>query len=135
MFDNLDGRRFYDPAVFYAQSKLANALFAKELSRRLGDRGIAVNSVDPGSARTRLSKGRVARLFMKSAEQAAATQALLAASPLAAGITGEYWRDCKISPDHAMLDDTALASRLWQVSQEIVDRDRFAGPQPLQRAA
>jgi WW domain-containing oxidoreductase len=135
MFDNLDGRHFYDPATFYAQSKLATALFAKELSRRLGDRGIAVNSVDPGSARTRLSKGFVARLFMKSADQAAATQALLAASPLAAGITGEYWRDCKISQDHALLDDAALATRLWEVSQEIVDRQQLAGRQPLLQAA
>jgi WW domain-containing oxidoreductase len=49
MFDNLDGRRFYKPFMFYGQSKLANALFAKELSRRLIARGIAVNSVHPGA--------------------------------------------------------------------------------------
>src|SRR6266404_1769644 len=31
MFDNLDGHRFYDPAIFYGQSKFAVALYAKEL--------------------------------------------------------------------------------------------------------
>ena len=90
MFDNLDGRQSYNPSMFYAQSKLANALYAKELSRRLTPRGIAVNSADPGAARTRIRKGFFARLFAKTAAQAAATQALLAASPEASGITGEY---------------------------------------------
>src|SRR3982074_3345990 len=51
MFDNLDGGRFYKPFTFYGQSKLANALFAKELSRRLSARGIAVNSLHPGATR------------------------------------------------------------------------------------
>jgi WW domain-containing oxidoreductase len=49
MFDNLDGHRFYKPFQFYGQSKLANALFAKELSRRVERRGIAVNSLHPGA--------------------------------------------------------------------------------------
>src|SRR6266481_2427068 len=51
MFDNLDGHRFYKPFTFYGQSKLANALFAKELARRLSARGIAVNSIHPGATR------------------------------------------------------------------------------------
>ncbi len=135
MFDNLDGHRFYDPSVFYAQSKLANALYAKELSRRLAPRGIAVNSADPGSARTRLRKGFFARLFAKSAAQAAATQALLAASPEASGITGEYWSDCKVSQGNALLQNTVLARRLWEISQEILDRCRRGGSASLQQAA
>lgn len=135
MFDNLDGHRFYDPSLFYAQSKLANALYAKELSRRLAPRGIAVNSADPGSARTRLRKGFFARLFAKSAAQAAATQALLAASPEASGITGEYWSDCKISPSNALLENLVLARRLWEISQEILDRGRRGGSASLQQAA
>jgi WW domain-containing oxidoreductase len=135
MFDNLDGHRFYDPPVFYAQSKLANALYAKELSRRLAPRGITVNSADPGAARTRLRKGLIKRLFAKTAAQAAATQALLAASPEAARITGEYWSDCKISQGDPLLQNIGLARRLWDVSQEILDRGRRGGSAALQRAA
>lgn len=135
MFDNLDGHRFYDPSTFYGQSKLANALYAKELSRRLSSRGIAVNSVDPGAARTRINKGYFARLFAKSAAQAASTQALVAASPQVSGITGQYWSDCRIGNGSPLLEDVVLATRLWDVSDEIVTRRSSSGKQSLQRAA
>jgi WW domain-containing oxidoreductase len=134
MFDNLDGGQFYDPSIFYAQSKLANALYAKELSRRLAARGIAANSADPGAARTRIRKGFFTRLFAKTAAQAAATQALLAASPEVSGITGECWSNCNIVAGNALLRDTVLARRLWDVSQEILDA-RSSGKSALPRAA
>jgi len=132
MFDNLDGRRSYSAPIFYGQSKLANALYAKELSCRLGARGIAVNAVDPGASRTALDReahprGRplaslLARLVTKSPAQGAATQTLLAASPLVAGISGEYWTDCKIAQGNPLMSDEGLAMRLWEVSEEIVVR-------------
>jgi len=130
MFDNLDGDRFYDPMTFYGQSKFAVALYAKELSRRLRGRGIAVNSLHPGATRgTGLRKNvglplRVVlspmQLFMKSASQGAATQTLLAASPLVTGITGEYWSDCRIAEGNPLLTDSNLEKRLWKVSAHIV---------------
>ncbi len=124
MFDNLDGNRFYEPAAFYAQSKLANALYAKELARRLRGRGIAVNAVDPGAARTKLNRRLASRLFARSAARAAATPALLAANPQTHGISGEYWRDCKIAPGNPLLEDAALAARLWNASARILDGRR-----------
>jgi len=135
MFDNLDGHRFYEPSTFYGQSKLANALYAKELSRRLSSRGIAVNSVDPGAARTRINTGYFARLFAKSAARAASTQALVAASPQVSGITGQYWSDCRIAKGSPLLGDAVLAARLWDVSDEIVTRRSSSDKQSLQRAA
>jgi NAD(P)-dependent dehydrogenase (short-subunit alcohol dehydrogenase family) len=103
---------------------------AKELSRRLRGRGIAVNSLHPGATRgtgVRKSLGRPLRvvqstmqLFMKSASQGAATQALLAASPQVTGVTGEYWSDCQIAEGSPRLNDTELATRLWEVSAQIV---------------
>jgi NAD(P)-dependent dehydrogenase (short-subunit alcohol dehydrogenase family) len=144
MFDNLDGHRFYKPFTFYGQSKLANALYAKELSRRLSSRGIAVNSVHPGAARTGLNKtmhlmlrflSSPARLFMKSAAQGAAGLALLAASPRVAGISGEYWADCKIAKGNPLLEDVGLARHLWDVSQELITRQMRLGASALQLAA
>src|SRR5258707_8041724 len=62
----------------------------------------------------------VARLFMKSAAQSAATAALLAASPLAAGISGEYWSNCQIARGNPLLADEVLAKRFWDTSEQIV---------------
>jgi WW domain-containing oxidoreductase len=145
MFDNLDGNRFYEPRAFYGQSKLANALFAKELSRRLGDRGITVNSLHPGATRgTRLNRSvrgplkivlSAAQLFMKSAPRGAATQALLAASPRVGGITGEYWSNCRIAKGNPLLEDAGLAERLWDASHEIVARYSVSPAKSLREAA
>jgi WW domain-containing oxidoreductase len=145
MFDNLDGNRFYEPRIFYGQSKLAIALFSKELSRRLGNRGIAVNSLHPGATRgTRLNRSLSAPLkillsaaqpFMKSAPRGAATQCLLAASPRISGITGEYWSNCRIVNGNPLLDDAGLAERLWDASHEIVARHSHSPAKPLRAAA
>jgi WW domain-containing oxidoreductase len=145
MFDNLDGSRFYDPRIFYGQSKLANALFAKELSRRVVDRGIAVNSLHPGATKgTRLNRSvsgalRIvlspAQLFMKSAPRGAATQALLAASPRVSGISGEYWANCRIAAGNPLLQDLGLGERLWDVSHEIVARHSATPVKTLREAA
>jgi WW domain-containing oxidoreductase len=130
LFDNLDGHRFYRPFAFYGQSKLACALFAKELSRRLAPRGILVNSLHPGAVGgTGLNRGlgfpftamlAIARYFMKSVPQGAATQTLLAGSPLVDGISGEYWVDCQIGKGSPFLNDRAMAERLWTVTEGIV---------------
>jgi WW domain-containing oxidoreductase len=137
MFDNLDGQRFYDPVIFYAQAKLAAALYAKELSRRLVSRGVSVNSLHPGPTRgtgfdkyrllSRRLSDRIARLFMKSPAQGAATQTLLAASPQVAGITGEYWSDCQIARGNSLLADEDLGRRLWETSEGIVSSIGAAG--------
>jgi WW domain-containing oxidoreductase len=145
MFDNLAGQRSYQPAIFYAQSQLANALYAKELSRRLQARGIAVNAVNPGKVRDRgfgkywgLGRrlGQLAALpFSRSPAQGAATIALVAASPSVTGITGEYWQDCVISRANPLLDDSALAMRLWETSEAIIAQHRPSHLQGLARAA
>jgi WW domain-containing oxidoreductase len=127
-FDNLDGRQAYDPLVFYGQSKFAVALYAKELSRRLGNRGIAVNAVDPGASRgTGIDRYRgrswprsVVKRFMKGASRGAAGQTLLAASPRVAGVSGEYWKNCAIAQGHPLLADADLARRLWETSDRLL---------------
>jgi WW domain-containing oxidoreductase len=130
LFDDLDGARGYKRLAFYGQSKLANALFAKELSRRLAPRGITVNALHPGVILgTGIARGVewylrgvlwVMRHFNKTEAQGAATQALLAASPLVAGLTGRYWDNCQIAQPSVHFEDPAMAARLWQVTEEIL---------------
>jgi hypothetical protein len=65
--------------------------------------------------------------FMKSAAQGAATAALLAASPAANGISGEYWANCRKAHSNPLLQDGGLAARLWAVSEQII-ASRSAAP-------
>ncbi len=53
-FDNLKSEKSYDPVREYAQSKLANLIFAIELQRRIvanGDKTISVGA-QPGANKT-----------------------------------------------------------------------------------
>ena len=61
-FDDLNfDVRAYNPGVAYAQSKLANALHALDLARRLEGTGVSAFSVHPGWIRSNLVQGAVAR--------------------------------------------------------------------------
>jgi WW domain-containing oxidoreductase len=125
-FANLDGRHSYNGSLFYEQSKFAVALYGKELARRLRARGVAVNSVHP-AARVNGHLPSVMGLvrlitdpFLGVEQRVAATQTLLAASPLVARISGESWSDCQIVAAHPLLDDRALAERLWEMSDRVL---------------
>lgn len=85
----------------YNQSKLANILFANELSRRLQDTKITVNSVHPGFIHTdiRRNVGILQRLlatiifypFEKSIKSGAQTTIYAALEPGIKNVTGKYF--------------------------------------------
>jgi len=129
-FDNLSGENGYKPWGAYGQSKLANLLFAKQLSKRLEGTNKTANSVHPGVILTNLSRNMnpIFRailtlsmpLALKSIPQGAATQCYVATHPAAGSFNGEYFADCNVArPNHHGSDDQ-MAERLWQVSEEIV---------------
>jgi WW domain-containing oxidoreductase len=143
--DDLGSRHFYEPLVSGGRAKSVHTTYAKELSRRLAARGVLVNSFDAGIIRaagldedagwTRRMMALIARLFTKSAAQRAATAALLAASPQIAGISGENWSNCRMSPADPLLTDEIVAKRLWDTSEQIVFAIRAANRIGLQGAA
>ncbi len=131
-FDNLTGARGYDPQQMYGQSKLANALFAFELARRVAGTPVTANTLHPGVANTNLDRfkpgwrrmaGRVAALgrsYVKSTEAAAATQAYLATAPALARVSGHYFEDCNpVVPIGPHMANPELAARLWTVSEDL----------------
>jgi WW domain-containing oxidoreductase len=128
LLENLSDDRIPELYAIHGQATLATALFAKELSRRLEGRGVMVNAFHSGTADNRNpNEARHAahrmiqsllRPFTKSPAQRAATPTLLAASPLVAGITGEYWSNCQISRGNPQFLDAGLAKRLWEVSAQ-----------------
>jgi NAD(P)-dependent dehydrogenase (short-subunit alcohol dehydrogenase family) len=139
MFD----RREYDPWLAYAQSKTANILLAVEIAERWSGAGIVANALHPGGIMTNLQRhvseeeltamrarfGGGHQPKFKTPEQGAATSVLLAASPLADGVTGTYWEDCQPAAAHvegtrtgvaAHALDPGAAARLWTVSEELL---------------
>ncbi len=112
----------------YAQSKLANVLFARELARRLGDR-VSVNACHPGAVATAMGVDRetgfgtfitgLLRPFFLSPEEGADTAVWLATSPEAAGQSGLYWYQRKPASISAAAADDASALRLWEVSERL----------------
>ncbi len=129
-FDNLDGSKGYKPWAAYGQSKMANLLFAKELSRRFAGTSKTANAVHPGVIATNLGRDMnpVARWGMKavvpiackSIAQGAATQVFVATHPSQATTTGQYFADCNVATPRADANNEALAARLWDVSEKIV---------------
>jgi retinol dehydrogenase 14 len=61
----------------------------------------------------------VARLFMKTPAQGAATPVYLASSPEVEGITGGYYAGRKPKASTKASYDTTAAARLWQVSADL----------------
>ena len=134
-FENLDGSRGYDALRMYGQSKLANALFAFELARRLRDTTVTANALHPGVILTNLDRagsalGRLrARLMawnrphLKSIGAGTATQVYLATAPALATVTGHYFEDCNpVVPSGPHMRDEALARALWDRSAELTGR-------------
>ncbi len=133
-FDDLNWeRRRYRPWAAYAQSKLANMIFALELDRRLRAAGsdVRATAAHPGWTATDLQRTMsLARLLnplfaMKTA--AGALPTLRAATdPAASG--GSYWGPAGLlemngppvpSRIPARAQNAAAAARLWEVSEKL----------------
>jgi NAD(P)-dependent dehydrogenase (short-subunit alcohol dehydrogenase family) len=132
-FNNLTGEKGYDPRVFYGQSKLANALVARELARRLGGSATTANAVHPGLIITNIIRyiprwqqllaplvGPLLRSRIKTVAQGAATTCYVATHPDVARISGRYFADCAVATPEKVMEDDVLAKRLWAESEKLV---------------
>jgi len=124
-FDNLQGERRYRGVAAYSRSKLANVLFTYALARRLAGTGVTANCLHPGGVATGFGHSRpsvismvlhLAKPFLLTAEQGAATSIHLASSPEVEGVTGGYFARCKAVRSSAASYDEALQERLWALS-------------------
>lgn len=131
-FDHINDEQRYSDKKAYGQSKLANVLHANELSRRLKAEGanITANSLHPGLIMTNLMKHSyflmrllnfATRILWKNVPQGAATTCYLALHPSLKGVTGKYYVDCNEFEPYALAKDEALAKKLWEFSENLVN--------------
>lgn len=130
-FENLQSEKSHNFFTAYMRTKLANILFAFELSRRLEATGVTSNCLSPGPTKTRFGDNLTgaAALFprvMKNipflfadAATGARTSVYLASSPEVAGVTGQFFMKCRARPTKPVTHDRAIATRLWNVSEAL----------------
>lgn len=131
-FDDVNLTRGFNVVKAYGQSKLANVLFAREMARRLKDKGITVNCCHPGAVATNMGVSRdtgfgktITRMlkpFFLTPAQGASTAIFLATDPSVKDVSGEYFYKCKIAKSSKRSKDMDLAARLYELSDKMIKR-------------
>ncbi|XP_037944634.1 retinol dehydrogenase 13-like [Teleopsis dalmanni] len=129
---DLNSEKSYDEGKAYSQSKLANILFTRELSKKLEGTGVTVNALHPGVVDTELFRHMgffnnfFARLivkplfwpFIKNARNGAQTTLYAALDPELEKVTGKYFSDCNLKNVAPAAEDEAVGKWLWSVSEK-----------------
>src|SRR5215472_11291753 len=112
----------------YANSKLANILFTRELARRVDGTGVTANCAHPGVVRTGFGREGspllrlgvlLGRPFFLSPERGADTIVYLASSAGVAEETGGYYVKRRRREPSAAARDDAAALKLWEISEKL----------------
>ncbi|XP_060072963.1 retinol dehydrogenase 14-like [Ylistrum balloti] len=132
-FDDMTWIRKFDSGEPYFDTKFANILFTKELSRRLEDSDVVINCLHPGTIRTELLRNVpqpfklicyfIGLLYFKSPDEGAQTTIHCAVCDATKGVSGHYFMDCEVR-DHTWYInkkayDEGLAKKLWEVSEKM----------------
>jgi NAD(P)-dependent dehydrogenase (short-subunit alcohol dehydrogenase family) len=127
--DDLQARKRFSGWRAYANSKLCNILFTRELARRIAGTGVTANCLHPGFVRTRFgdaSGGLLGKLVVLaknlmaiSVEDGAKTIIYLASSPNVGLVSGEYFYESKATTATKEAQNDADAKLLWEISQQI----------------
>lgn len=124
--DDLNGGKSYNRILAYCNSKLANILFTRELSKRLHGTGVTAKSLNPGVVNTEIIRYNrfigvliffPMQILGKTAKSGAQTTLMLALDPRMRKISGNYYADCALSNEAAVARDDETADWLWKTSE------------------
>ena len=114
----------------YANSKLCNILFTQELARRLKDRpNMKTNALHPGVVASNFGRSggpfvslfvKLARPFLLTAENGAATTLYLATSEEGGRVSGGYYAKCRPAAVRNAGATDENARRLWEISERVL---------------
>jgi retinol dehydrogenase-14 len=128
VLDDLGSERNWSSPQSYANSKLANLLFMRELARRMPAEELVANCFDPGVTRTRIQRDApsrrpltrvVSRVFFHTPEKVAPQLVHLAEAEETERISGGYFERGKLAAAAPRADDVELAQELWRVSCDL----------------
>jgi NAD(P)-dependent dehydrogenase (short-subunit alcohol dehydrogenase family) len=114
----------FSPLKTYANTKLCNLLFTRELAHRIEGSGVTINAVHPGVIRTNLGVtpgiiGLLLRVIKRSwdpPEKGAKAPVWLATSPEVEGVNGQYFDIQTSTAVNETAKDAALSQGLWDLS-------------------
>ncbi|XP_072234305.1 retinol dehydrogenase 12 [Leuresthes tenuis] len=124
-FDDLDGAKGYHPVRAYAQSKLANVLFTRELAKRTEALGVMAVAVDPGIVNTEITRYvrrplvdlvKAFSFLIRTPAEGAYTTIYCTVTPENQMVTGGFYRDCACANNCRAVQDDGTALKLWAVS-------------------
>jgi len=120
-FDTLTCEHRYHGYRAYANSKLANVLFAYGLAERLDPSRVTANALHPGNIATKLLHdiAGVGGDFGRSPEEGAETSVYAATAPELAGVTGEYFVQQRPHRSSEESHDLEIREQLWRVSARL----------------
>ena len=132
-FDDIHFEKSYSGWGAYYNSKLANVLFIRELSKRLEGTHVTANSLHPGAVSTDLQRhsflssallSPVRWYLFKTAEQGAQTTIYCAVSEEMEGVSGKYLADCALKEPCMGAKDDDAARKLWDLSLKLVGLEK-----------
>lgn len=126
--DDLMSEKTYGALQVYSQTKLANMLFCRELSKRLAGTNVTVNSLHPGLVNTEIFRHlkwwkqmlvSPVLLFAKTPKSGAQTTLTVALDPTLEGVSGKYFCDSEIVKEGLAAQDDETAEWLWHKCVEL----------------
>jgi retinol dehydrogenase 12 len=123
-WDHLELERGYRGFKAYANTKLAQILFTRELARR--EPGIAVNALHPGAIATGIWRAtpplaqRILGLVLPGPQKGARPVVRVASDPALEGVTGRYFKKMKEAAPSPVASNDADAARLWKIAEDAV---------------
>uniref|UniRef100_A0A665WF13 Si:dkey-73n8.3 n=1 Tax=Echeneis naucrates TaxID=173247 RepID=A0A665WF13_ECHNA len=124
-FDDLSGAKSYHPVKAYAQSKLANILFTRELAKRTEVLGVTAYAVDPGIVNTEITRhlrrplldiSKYFSFLVRTPAEGASTAIYCTVTPENQLLNGGYYSNCRSSQSCRAGQDDGTALKLWAVS-------------------
>jgi len=127
-WDDLQDPLKNSPGAAYCSGKLANVIFAAELARRYGEKGLCAYSFHPGTVASNFfthvpetTRAHTDGLVKITPEQGAETLMWLATQPADTLANGGYYYCCAPRDPNPTAHDPAVGDRLWTLSEELVN--------------